>query len=220
MFTCCQCAVHIFSSNTYQVYETGTILLPFYRWQKEKTGNLLKITQLVYSEAGIWRWTFKLEKYHNNRHQNMPWTLRMHTFSKSWGDFIFLISGCWLAHAKGLLKPLKIHLQTICCRSLNKIITLCFASLVLVTKSCLTLCDSMNRSPYRLLCPWDFPGKNNEVGCHLLLRRSSQLRDQTCVSCIEGGFLTTWEAPHPLPESKQLVNTDHTSQETALLKFF
>ena len=23
--------------------------------------------------------------------------------------------------------------------------------------------------PVRLLCPWDFPGKNTEVGCHFLL---------------------------------------------------
>ena len=22
---------------------------------------------------------------------------------------------------------------------------------------------------YRLLCPWDFPGKNTSVGCHFLL---------------------------------------------------
>ena len=33
----------------------------------------------------------------------------------------------------------------------------------LVTKSCTTLCGS---PPARLLCPWDFPGKNTGVGCH------------------------------------------------------
>ena len=26
------------------------------------------------------------------------------------------------------------------------------------------------RQPTRLLCPWDFPGKNTEVGCPCLLR--------------------------------------------------
>ena len=26
------------------------------------------------------------------------------------------------------------------------------------------------RSPTRLLCPWDFPGKNTGVGCHFLLQ--------------------------------------------------
>ena len=29
----------------------------------------------------------------------------------------------------------------------------------------------MDGSPSRLLCPWDFPGKNIEVGCHFLLQR-------------------------------------------------
>ena len=36
----------------------------------------------------------------------------------------------------------------------------------LVTKLCLTLCDPMD---CRLLCPWDFPGKNTRMGCHFLL---------------------------------------------------
>ena len=35
---------------------------------------------------------------------------------------------------------------------------------VLVAQSCLTFCDP------RLLCPWDFPGKNTGVGCHFLLQ--------------------------------------------------
>ena len=32
-----------------------------------------------------------------------------------------------------------------------------------------THCDPMDCSPPRLLCPWDFPGKNSGVGCHFLL---------------------------------------------------
>ena len=32
------------------------------------------------------------------------------------------------------------------------------------------LCDPMDCSPPRLLCPWDFPGKNAAVGCHFLLQ--------------------------------------------------
>ena len=31
--------------------------------------------------------------------------------------------------------------------------------------------DPVDCKPIRLLCPWDFPGKNAGVGCHLLLRR-------------------------------------------------
>ena len=39
--------------------------------------------------------------------------------------------------------------------------------------SCLafpTLCDPHGQQPARLLCPWDFPGKNTVVGCHTLLQ--------------------------------------------------
>ena len=37
----------------------------------------------------------------------------------------------------------------------------------LVTKSCSTVCNPMD---YRLLCPWDFPGKDTGVSCHSLLQ--------------------------------------------------
>ena len=43
---------------------------------------------------------------------------------------------------------------------------------------------------------WDSPGKNTEVGCHALLRGSSQPRDQTCVSyvfCTGSRFFTASE---------------------------
>ena len=41
----------------------------------------------------------------------------------------------------------------------------------LVAQSCPTLCDLMDCSPpCRLLCPWDFPGKNTGVGSHFLLQ--------------------------------------------------
>ena len=35
--------------------------------------------------------------------------------------------------------------------------------------SCPTLLQSYGLEPNRLLCPWDFPGKNTGVGCHFLL---------------------------------------------------
>ena len=40
--------------------------------------------------------------------------------------------------------------------------------------------------PDRLLCTYNFPGKNTRVGCHFLppSKESSQLKDQTRVSCI------------------------------------
>ena len=40
----------------------------------------------------------------------------------------------------------------------------------LVVKSCSTLLWPHGLYPTRLLCPWDFPGKNTGEGCHFLLR--------------------------------------------------
>ena len=36
---------------------------------------------------------------------------------------------------------------------------------VLVTQFCLTLCNPIDCSPTRLLCPWNSPSKNTGVGC-------------------------------------------------------
>ena len=47
--------------------------------------------------------------------------------------------------------------------------------------------------PARLLCPWDSPGKNTGVGCHVLLQRIFSTQGSTpisCSSCIVGGFFT------------------------------
>jgi len=40
----------------------------------------------------------------------------------------------------------------------------------LVDKSCLSLLQPHRLKSTRLLCPWDFPGKNTGVGCYLLLQ--------------------------------------------------
>ena len=39
-----------------------------------------------------------------------------------------------------------------------------------VAKSCPTLLQSYGLQPIRLLCPWDFPNKNTEVGHHFFLQ--------------------------------------------------
>ena len=46
-----------------------------------------------------------------------------------------------------------------------------------------------SHGPTRLLSPWDSPGKNTGVGCHVLLQGISQPRDQTQVSHASGGLL-------------------------------
>ena len=63
---------------------------------------------------------------------------------------------------------------------------------VLVTQLWPTHCDSMDCSPSRLLCPWDFPGKNTEVGCHFLLQRIFLTRDWAQIFCIAGRFFIIW----------------------------
>ena len=60
-------------------------------------------------------------------------------------------------------------------------------------QSCLTICHPMDRSPTRLLCPWDSPDKNTGVGCHALLQGIFPTRDLTRItvgSCTAGRFLT------------------------------
>ena len=53
----------------------------------------------------------------------------------------------------------------------------------------------------KLLCPWDFPGKNTGVDCHFLLQGifPTQGSNQVfCGSCIACGFFTTlshWGSP-------------------------
>ena len=44
----------------------------------------------------------------------------------------------------------------------------CYGCCCLLAKSCLTLWPH-GLQPARLLCPWDFPGRNTGVGCHFLL---------------------------------------------------
>ena len=41
---------------------------------------------------------------------------------------------------------------------------------VLASQSCLAVCDPRELWLTRLLCPWNFPGENTGVGCHVLLQ--------------------------------------------------
>ena len=68
---------------------------------------------------------------------------------------------------------------------------------------CSVVSDSLQPcglQPARLLCPWDFPGKDTGVGCNALLQGTFPPRDGACVSCVSCiGWLilyhsATWEA--------------------------
>ena len=58
--------------------------------------------------------------------------------------------------------------------------------------------------PTRLLCPWDFPGKNTGVGCHFLLQGIFQTQGSNLCLLHCGWILSCWavgEAPLSLPPS-------------------
>ena len=61
----------------------------------------------------------------------------------------------------------------------------------LVVKSCLTPMTPWTK-PARLLCLWDFPGKNTGVGCHSFSKGSSPPRDWTLVSHTGRQILYCW----------------------------
>ena len=77
---------------------------------------------------------------------------------------------------------------------------------VLSSLSCVLLFRPQGLSPTRLLCLWDFPGKNTRVGCYFLLQGifltqgldpGVEPRDRTQVSCIAGRFFTAEPSGKP-----------------------
>ena len=54
---------------------------------------------------------------------------------------------------------------------------------VVCAQSSPILCDRMEYIPPRLLCSWNFPGKNTRVGCHFLLQG---------IFLTKGSYLHLW----------------------------
>ena len=65
--------------------------------------------------------------------------------------------------------------------------------------------------PTRLLCPWDFPGKNTGVGCHFLLQGIflTQGSKSAVSPALAGGFFTT------APPGKPLLTVSSDGKESA-----
>ena len=61
-----------------------------------------------------------------------------------------------------------------------------------VTNLCLTLLRPHGLQSSRLLCPWNFLGKNTGVGCHFLLQGIFPDQDQIQVSCTGRQILYHW----------------------------
>ena len=78
--------------------------------------------------------------------------------------------------------------------------TLLLKNLSAYVLSCSVVPNSLQPHGQRLLCPWDFPGRNTRMACHFLLQRILWLRDQTHISwgsCIGRQIpyhWATWEA--------------------------
>ena len=49
-------------------------------------------------------------------------------------------------------------------------LSLCFVCVCAHALGCIRLFETLWTVATRLLCPWDFPGKNTAVGCHFLLQ--------------------------------------------------
>ena len=64
--------------------------------------------------------------------------------------------------------------------------------LCLVAQLCLTVCNPMGCSPPGSSVHGDFPGENTGVGCHASSKGPYQPRNRARVSCIAGGFFTSW----------------------------
>ena len=75
--------------------------------------------------------------------------------------------------------------------------------------SCLVLSDSLQ--PARLLCPWDFPGKNIGVGCHFFFQGIFPTRGlNSCLFCllhrqVSSSPLTS--PGKPVPRGKPILST-------------
>ena len=64
-------------------------------------------------------------------------------------------------------------------------------SKLLVYASMLDSLQPYGLYPMRLLCPWDFPGKNIRLGCYFLLQRIFLTQRWNHVSYITGSFFMT-----------------------------
>ena len=68
---------------------------------------------------------------------------------------------------KGIVIMSLLFFKIVSSKCISQIAVVCCC---LVTKSCPALLQPHELRPTRLLCPWDFPGKNTRVGCHTPLQ--------------------------------------------------
>ena len=77
-------------------------------------------------------------------------------FNYSFADFLYILLLIVVIEIFNHHNLSILHFTSICC--------------CLIAKSCPCLLRIHELLPARLLCPWNFPGKNTGVGCHFLLQ--------------------------------------------------
>ena len=87
------------------------------------------------------------------------------------------------------------------CEVYGHSVCVCVCARAKSPQSCPTLCNPMDYSPIRPLCPWDSPGKKAGVGCHVLFQGIFPTRGLNpgllCLLHWQAGFFptsATWEA--------------------------
>ena len=97
----------------------------------------------------------------------------------------------WTEHSLLHLDVMKIEMRKFTARNPGRSWILYFSMSCVLSHSVMSISLwPHGLQPTRLLCPWDSPGKNTGVSCHVLLQGSSQPRDQTQFCHIVGGFST------------------------------
>ena len=107
--------------------------------------------------------------------------------------------------SKYLLSVIYIRQIFSLCLCFDLVLILCYSCVVcLVVQLCPTLLWPHRLYPSRLLCPWNFSGKNTAVGCHFLL---------------QGIFLTQGSNPGLLHCRQMLYHLSHQGSPGNLFQF-
>ena len=104
---------------------------------------------------------------------------------------------------------INIHFQKVRCNNYSchgpgvSIAILTAAAAAKSLQSCLTLCNPIDGSPRGSL-PWDYPGKNNRVGCRFLLQcMKVKVKSLSHARLLATPWTAAYQAPLPMGFSRQ-----------------
>ena len=120
-------------------------------------------------------------------HYTSPWAMRMF---RQLVNFISTMNFSHLCY-KTYLYVNRILLKVWRTPKVLELEIVILISKLLVYASMLDSLQPYGLYPMRLLCPWDFPGKNIRLGCYFLLQRIFLTQRWNHVSCITGRFFMT-----------------------------